>query len=138
MKNIILIFILLPLISLAQPRRDKMKSMRIAFITSELELTPEETSKFMPIFTAFDENQTELKRKMRVLLAKRKTIEEMTETEALDLLNQSEKIEEEMFTSRKNLIKNLKDVLSPKKLLKLRKVEMEFNKKLIEKIRDRE
>ena len=138
MKNIILIFILLPLISLAQPRRDKMKSMRIAFITSELELTPEETSKFIPIFTAFDENQTELKRKMRVLLAKRKPIEEMTEAEALDLLTQSEKIEEEMFTSRKNLIKNLKDVLSPKKLLKLRKVEMEFNKKLIEKIRDRE
>jgi hypothetical protein len=138
MKNIILIFILLPLISFAQPRRDKMKSLRIAYITSELELTPEETSKFMPIFTAFDETQTELKRKMRVLLAKRKPIDEMTEAEALDLLSQSEKIEEEMFTSRKNLIKNLKDVLSPKKLLKLRKVEMEFNKKLIEKIRDRE
>jgi hypothetical protein len=138
MKNIIFIFIILPIIAFAQPRRDKMKSMRIAFITSELELTTEETSKFIPIFKAFDENQTELKRKMRILLDKKKTIEEMTDSEAIELLNQSEKIEEELFSNRKNLIKNLKDVLSAKKLLKLRKIELEFNKKLIKKIRDRE
>ena len=138
MKNIILTFVLLPIIVFAQPRRDKMKSMRIAFITSELELTTEETSKFIPIFKAFDENQTELKRKMRILLDKKNTIEEMTDSDALELLNQSEKIEEELFSNRKNLIKNLKDVLSAKKLLKLRKIELEFNKKLIKKIRDRE
>jgi hypothetical protein len=138
MKNIILILILLPILTLAQPRRDKMKSMRIAYITSELELTTEETSKFIPIFTAFDDSQTELKRKMRVILDKRKTLEEMTDAEASELLIQSEKIEEEIFTSRKNLIKNLKDVLSAKKLLKLRKIEIEFNKKLIQKLRDRD
>jgi hypothetical protein len=112
--------------------------MRIAYITSELELTTEETTKFIPIFTAFDDNQRELKRKMRIILDKRKTIEEMTDAEASELLFQSEKIEEEIFISRKNLIKNLKDVLSAKKLLKLRKIEIEFNKKLIQKLRDRE
>lgn len=138
MKKIIFLILIVPFLMFSQPRKEKLKSLRIAYITSELSLTEQETTKFLPIFSDFDENQSELKKKLRILLAKRQSIEDMSESEASELLNQSEKIEEDLFNNRKNLIKNLKGILSSKKLLKLRKVELEFNKKLIDKIKDRE
>ena len=136
MKKIIFILLMIPFLSISQPRNNKMKSLRIAYVTSELNLTPEETTKFLPIFTEFDKNQHELKLKMRSILEKRKSIEELSEIEAQEMLNLSEKIEEEMFNNRKNLIISLKGVLSAKKIIKLRKIELDFNKKLIEKIKE--
>ena len=35
--------------------------MKIAFITTELNLTPDEAAKFWPVFNAFEEKQRELK-----------------------------------------------------------------------------
>jgi hypothetical protein len=137
MKKILLILLLLPLLSISQDRKEKMKSIRIAYITSELNLTTDEISKFIPIFSEFDKKQHELKRKMRLILEKSKSIDDITENEAAEMLISSEKIEEEIFNNRKNLTSSLKNVLNSKKLLKFKKLELDFNKKLIEKIKER-
>ncbi len=128
----------MPLLSISQDRKEKMKSMRIAYITSELNLTSEEISKFIPIFSEFDKKHHDLKRRMRIILEKSKSIDDISENEATEMIILSEKIEEELFNNRKNLISSLKNVLNSKKLLKFKKLELDFNKKLIEKIKDRE
>ena len=53
------------------------------------------------------------------------------------MLNYTEKIELELFNNRKNLINYMKNFLSSKKILKFRQLELDFNKKLIEKIKER-
>ena len=70
MKTIKLITILLFCFSIgtvAQPgsrfkeKKEQIKSLKVAFITNELNLTPDEAAKFWPIFNAFDAKQTELR-----------------------------------------------------------------------------
>jgi hypothetical protein len=52
-------------------------------------------------------------------------------------LSQIEANEEELFQLRKKLIVNLKSVISPVKIIKLKKAEEEFNKKLLQQYRNK-
>ena len=46
-------------------RREKMESLKIAHITNELSLSPEESEKFWPIYNKYDDARRQLKEEMR-------------------------------------------------------------------------
>ena len=47
-------------------KREQIKTMKIAFLTSELDLSVSEAEKFWPVYNAFEEKEFELKHlKMR-------------------------------------------------------------------------
>jgi 5'-3' exonuclease len=64
-------------------------------------------------------------------------VEKMNEKEALNFLNQMENTEEELFQLRKKFIVNLKGILPPIKIIKLRKAEDDFNRKLLQQYREK-
>lgn len=137
MKKIFYLIILCSFVSFSQTRKDKMQSIRIAYITTELSLTQEETTKFLPILGEYDNKQQELRKKMRVIIKKINYFDESNDSEAQETLNSLEKIELDLFNNRKNLINSMKSFLSSKKILKFRQIELDYNKKLIEKIKER-
>lgn len=114
-------------------KREKIKALKTAFFTTELSLSSEESAKFWPIYNAFDEKQFELRHtKMKSLINKLKnSIDSMSEKEALSVLNQLEDYDQELFENRKKLVTNLKQVISPIKILKLKKAEDDFNRTLL-------
>lgn len=121
-------------------KREQIKQLKVAFITTEVGLTTEEATKFWPIYNTFDERQFELRhKKMRGFQNNMKddAIDKMTEKEALAFLNQIENTEEELFNLRLKLVADLKTVLSPTKILKFKKAEDDFNRKLLRQMRDR-
>lgn len=119
-----------------QQKKDQLKSMKIAFITSELDLTPDEAAKFWPLFNEFEEKQRVLRQeKIKNHIDRSQNSEKMTEKEALNALNQMEAAEEELHQLRKKFIANLKTVLPASKILKLKKAEDEFSKKLLQQYR---
>lgn len=121
-------------------KKDQIKSMKIAFITNELSLTPEEATKFWPLFNSFEEKQNEIRReKMKNYLDRidDDAIDKLSEKEAGNLLAQMENTEEELFQLRKKFVANLKGVISPIKILKLKKAEENFNRKLLQQYRDK-
>ena len=61
----------------------------------------------------------------------------MSDKEANSLLAQMESTDEELFQLRKKLVSNLKGIISPIKIIKLRKAEEAFNKKLLQQYRDK-
>ena len=144
-KNLLyLFFILLTVNSFAQPRfkekREKIKALKVAYITDELKLNSDEATKFWPIYNAFDDKQRDLKQeKMRSYMDRYNSgeVEKMNEKEALNFLNQMENTEEELFQLRKKFIVNLKGILSPIKIIKLRKAEEGFNRKLLQQYREK-
>ena len=129
---------------IAQPRQkqkmEQVKSLKVAFITSELGLTPEESTKFWPLYNAFEDKQRDL-RKQRVtkFLDRRddSQINKMTDKEASALLAQMEENEDEMYQSRKRFITSLKSVLPAIKIIKLKKAEEDFNRKLLKQYREK-
>jgi len=63
--------------------------------------------------------------------------DKLTEKEAITLLSQMESTEDELFQLRKKFVANLKGVLPAVKILKLKKAEEEFSKKLLQQYRDK-
>ena len=146
-KIIILFILFLSVTAFAQPgsrlkermqqKKEQIKSMKIAFITTELNLTPDEATKFWPLFNAFEDKQRELKQDKIKNYMDRIDSDKLTEKEANSLLTQMESTEYELFQSRKKFVNSLKAVLPAAKILKLKKAEEEFSKKLLQQYRDK-
>lgn len=141
-KSIILsVFFLFTALSFGQDykeKREKIKALKVAYITEQLNLTTEEAQKFWPIYNANEEKQFVLRHnKMRSIISKfdENSIDKISEKEAISLIDQIETIDDELHNSKKLYIKELKTVISAKKIIKLKKAEDDFNKKLMKQYR---
>lgn len=135
-KLITLLVVLFSIVSIAQPSKEKIekvKALKVAYITKELSLTSAEAEKFWPIYNAYDEKQFELRHtKMRTIMKKYKDdgLENMSEKEAATILTDMESIDEELLTLRKKFVNDAKEVIGSKKVLQLKKAEEEFTRTL--------
>ena len=119
-------------------KKEQIKAMKVTFITNELNLTATEAEKFWPLYTVFDDKQFELRhQKMKKYLRKLDpvSLDQMPEKEANLLLSQIENTDEELFLLRKKFVANLKGFLPAVKIIKLKKSEDDFNRKLLQQYR---
>lgn len=126
--------------SFIRKKREQLKSLKVAFITSELELTPDESAKFWPLYNAYEDRQQEIrKQKLKGYMERmdEESFDKLSDKEASTLLAQMESSEEELYQAKKKFIASLKGVISPLKILKLKKAEENFNRKLLQQYRDK-
>ncbi len=146
-KNILLLLITLISISswaqdgpFVQKKREQIKSLKVAFITEELNLTPEEATKFWPLYNTFEDKQQEIKKQRLKGYLQRmddNSLDKLSDKEATAMLAQIESSEDELYQARKKFVASLKGVISPLKILKLKRAEENFNRKLLQQYRDR-
>lgn len=143
MKIYTILLVLLSTITFAQgnpEKREKVKALKVAFLTEKLALTSEEAQKFWPIYNAFEEKQFDIRHKKLRSLNQQlvdNNDEKFTDQMAQQLLSQYENNEEELYQLRKKFNKDLLTVFSPKKVLLLKKYEDEFNRNLLRQMRER-
>jgi len=121
-------------------KREKIKAYKVSFLTTELELTSNEAEKFWPVYNAFDDKQYELRHeKMKTYMNKLDDdrINSISEKEAATLLSQIESTDKEIYVLREKYMSNLKKILSAKKILKLKKSEDDFNRKLLKQYKEK-
>lgn len=121
-------------------KKDRIKALKTAFITQELDLSKEESEKFWTIYNAYDEKVFELRhQKLRAILDKCRpeNMDKLSEKEASALLQQINAIEEELYVLRKKLINDLSLQITAKKIIKLKKAEDGFNRQLLKQVRER-
>lgn len=113
--------------------RDQIKASKVAFITNELNLTATEAEKFWPLYNTFDDKQREIKKEKIKGYMNRldESDDKLTEKEATAALAQMEKTEEELHQLRKKFVTDLKAILPATKILKLKKADEDFNRKLL-------
>ena len=143
-KLLLIILFLFSIHSFSQTKdkekREKIRSLKVGFLTTELSLTPDEAAVFWPLYNAFDNKQNEIRSKKTKSLIDRiddEAFAKMSEKEAFALLAQSESYDENLFQNRRKFISSLKGVISPIKIIKLKKAEDNFNKKLLQQYRDK-
>ena len=126
--------------SFIRKKKEQIKALKVAFITDELSLTPEEAAKFWPLFNAFEEKQQDIKKqRLKGYLDRMDSdsFDKLSEKEAATLLAQMETSEDELYQAKKKFTASLKGVISPLKILKLKKAEENFNRKLLKLYRDK-
>jgi hypothetical protein len=141
-KQLLILFFLfsIPVFAQHEEKSEKIKAFKISFITTELDLTPDESVKFWPIYNAFDDKQFELRhQRMKSFKSKfsDENLSKMTDKEAYILLSQIESNEDELYQIRKKFMSSLNSILTPIKIIKLKKAEIDFNRKLLQQYKNK-
>jgi hypothetical protein len=141
MKKIIIILFFISAGLFAQPdRHEKIRTLKIAYITQELSLTSSEAEKFWPVYNAHDFKITEIRRSERrdVGSKLRDGIDTLSNEDANALIDRWLQIESETLKLRQELVLDLRKVLPPKKIIRLRKAEEDFKRRLLERYKGKQ
>ncbi|RED46020.1 Spy/CpxP family protein refolding chaperone [Seonamhaeicola aphaedonensis] len=135
----LLIFVLSLNLSAQQSDREKIETLKVSFITEQLDLTKEEAQKFWPIYNAFDKkNHTIRHQEMRIIRKEIKdNLSSMTDAKAEELLNKLISIESRLHKNRLEFATKIKTILSPKKVIKLKVAEEDFKRKMFNQFKNR-
>lgn len=114
-------------------RNEKIKAMKVAFITNELNLTESEKKSFWPVYNKHEQDEKALREKHKEFRNKfkGKSIDDMTEAEAEELIDNGILLKEQRLELDKSFNADLKSVLPMKKVLKFHKAQRKFKRKLL-------
>jgi hypothetical protein len=119
-------------------QREKIEAQKVAFITEQLQLTPEEAQKFWPVYNQYNNSKNDLAHDMfKGGKHFRPNDETMTDKEAADLADNYIRHAQKMLDIQKEYHLKFKEILPPKKLLKLYNVEREFQRMLLKRLGER-
>ncbi len=119
-----------------RPDRKKIKALKIAHITEQLDLTEAEAQKFWPVYNANEEAEGKLRARSNEK-RKEKNPEDLSESEAKTLLLDMVSIERERVELRSVMLNNLLKILPAKKIIALLQAERSFKRKMIEEYKKR-
>ena len=105
MKNyylLIICFLSTTLIQAQRPdKRTELKALKIGYLTKQLELTSSEAEVFWPIYNEFDKKMFEL-RQQKILKSRNLDIENLTDEDALELIDSMKESEKSKFEYENN------------------------------------
>ena len=117
--------------------KEKIRTLKIAYISNQLNLTPNEAEKFWPIYNANDKEQHLLRIKFRSEIKKatmeKGNIDKLSEEKAEKLLLLKLKNDKKIYESKKDFINKIQKIISYKKIIKLKLAEIEFGRKIMNK-----
>ncbi|MFN4882093.1 MAG: hypothetical protein ACK5AS_03460 [Bacteroidota bacterium] len=141
--TIILIALLQPLFALSQEsaesRKDKIESLRIAYITKELSLSTNEAQQFWPVYNQFQEELKVIRknRKLDIMEAKI-NFDSMTDVEIAKMVDGDFQFQQLELDLRKKYVEEYKKVLPVRKVAKLLRAEHTFKIELLREFRNRQ
>ncbi|TKD60674.1 sensor of ECF-type sigma factor [Flavobacterium sp. ASW18X] len=125
-----------PKLQAQEEGRDRIKSLKIAFISEKLALTPKEAEKFWPIYNEHEDTADLLRQKERKYFGRNSAdAATLSDAQASQLLKELEAMHEERYKSGKVYVQKLKTAIPEKKIILLLKTEENFKRKLIQQFR---
>jgi hypothetical protein len=117
-------------------KREKIESLKRAYLTDHLELSVAEAEKFWPIYNATDKQKAELRRAMR---DKQQVLADVAKSEkeaiaAMEVIAQKKKEEADLDLK---LFKEVVAVLGVEKAVKLSTSERQFQKEMMKALKDK-
>ena len=120
--------------SMRAERQERIEAFKIAFFTEKLQLTPDESKAFWPLFNQYEDRQDALQKKYDL---KGKRLELLSDEEVKGHVMKQLEMEDEMVKLRKDYIMQFMDVLPVRKVAMLQRINREFKKALLQEIRKR-
>lgn len=114
-------------------KEERIRSLRIAFLTEKLQLTPEEAQKFWPIYNEYEQKRRKLRKEYR----NEKKGTEITDVEADEMVDASFELQEKQLKLKRTYYDRMKKVIPAQKLVTLDRAEKEFRRKVVKEIKRR-
>lgn len=110
--------------------RKKIESLRIAYLTEELDLSATEAQNFWPVFNEFEKKRNELRKSRNDLMI-------APNIGAAEKLSDIIEIEQEEYVQLKEYISRMQEVLSDDKIIVLLAFEKKFRERLIKRLNNK-
>ena len=129
---LLLIFTTLSLSAQEKQDWEKIKSLKVAFITEKLNLTPKEAQSFWPIYNEHQAKKEGFYREDRFEIGSEiKKLDALSDTEAEELLVRMQRLEGEKYKAEKSYIEKVSKTISAKKTILLMRSEEDFKRQLL-------
>ena len=119
--------------------KEKIRTLKIAYLSNQLNLTSNEAEIFWPIYNANDKEQHRLRIKFRSEIKKatkeKGNIDMISEEKAENLLLLKLKNDKKIHESKIDFLTKIQKVISFKKIIKLQLAEIEFGRKIMNKFK---
>lgn len=113
-------------------RREKIEAVKVAFITQELALTPEESQGFWPIYNELRDKIKAIRKGDTKL--EKADLSSMSDAELEKAFLEDLTNDEQEIALKKEYFQKLKKVIPVRKIVQLRKIEVEFRRRLQERL----
>lgn len=112
---------------------EKIEAARIALITKELNLTPDQAQRFWPIYNEFKSKRSELSRGFK---QQKRDFDaaSATEEERKQMLDLSLELKQNQLNLEKEYSQKLLNVITSRQIIQLRQAEDKFRRLLIERL----
>ncbi len=119
-------------------KREKVKAMKVGFITEQLDLTVEESQKFWPVYNEFEGKREKIREEQHDLMRKfKQNSETLTEVELNKMAEDIVAKEQAEAKLVQEYLLRFKAVLPVKKVVALYAAEKQFNNHLLKQLRNR-
>jgi hypothetical protein len=117
-----------------EKRQEKMEAFKIAFFTERLQLTPDESKAFWPLYNQFENERDGLKDKFDL---EDKKLELLSDKEVEAAIMQHIEMEEQLVKLRRDYVRRFMEVLPVRKVALLQRIDRDFKVALLEEIKKR-
>jgi hypothetical protein len=121
-----------------QEMGERIKASKIAFITEQVDLSPEEAEKFWPIYNEQEKKREELTHNLMERYKGHEEDAEVSDEQAEEMMQQRFKQEQALLDLKKVYHKKYTDILPATRVLKLYDAENNFKRKLMERFGHRD
>lgn len=121
---------------MGMPDNDKIRALRVAFITEQLDLSSEEAERFWPVHNAFHKQMRELQEERRALMVEVKE-GDLSEAQMEANIQKSFTLEEKSIELKRKYHESFKKILSLEKVAALYGAELEFQRRVLEELHKR-
>jgi hypothetical protein len=116
---------------------EKIKALKVAYITERLSLKPEEAEVFWPVYNDFESRKNEINHNRRKIGEEfNKNQENLSDAEINNMLDEGIKLNKAESELAVQFDKKLREILLPAKVMKLYIAEVQFRNYLINKFRE--
>lgn len=129
---------LLSLHSLAQPgdKREQIEAQKVAFLTRQLELTPEKSQEFWPVYNEYREKLDKNRPRVIGEVIDKGGLDEMSDEEIESMIDRIVNSELERAKLQQEYIKRFREILTVRQVAELMKAELQFKRTLLRRLRD--
>lgn len=121
---------------LSPEKRKEIEGMKVAYLTTKMDLTPEEAQVFWPVYNQFrdemDTHRSEGRKKFKTFKINQ---DELTDDELVEHMKFKFDHERERIVIEERYFKKFVDTLSPQKVLAMMEAEEGFKRELLKKVR---
>jgi Skp family chaperone for outer membrane proteins len=136
MKKLLLILVLLLSLNIAaqHKNRERIKALKVSFITERLDLSSKEAQEFWPVYNDYEKQTSAIRHEEVRALRKeiKENIDTMTDEKATTLLAKLNDAETRMLNLRIDFSKRLSSIIPAKKIILLKVAEDDFKRKMLE------